>query len=212
MIVMKTIKQFIKFTIIFYLIIAFVYWIFIRPKNNNWGATSAEKKMEFPIIETISKNRIISTRAININASKENVWTFVAQTGQNRGGFNSYYWLENLFGAKMINNDIPNPKWQNPKVGDTVYYGYNQPFTKVTFVKPNEYYSLGGWLFYLKPIDAVNTRLIVRYPSMEIKQSNFAKIYYYGLFEPLHFIMESGMMMGIKQRAECQQKIAKIER
>lgn len=204
---MKQIKQFVKYTLIFYAIIALAYWIFIRPQNNNWGATSLEINEKFAFKEYISPNRIISTRAINIKASKENVWTFVAQTGQNRGGFNSYYWLENLFGARMVNNDIPNSKWQNPKVGDSVYYGYHQPFTKVTFVKKNEYYSLGGWVFYLQPIDNLNTRLIVRYPSMEIKQSKFATIYYYGLFEPLHFIMESGMMMGIKQKAERQQEI-----
>ncbi len=204
---MKLIIKFIKGTFIFYTIIAIVYWIFIRPKNNNWGATSAEINKKFAFNEYISPNRIISTRAINIKASKENVWTFVAQTGQNLGGFNSYYWLENLFGAKMDNNNIPNPKWLNPKVGDTIYYGYHQPFAKITFVKRHEYYSLGGWVFYLRPIDNLNTRLIVRYPSMEVKQSKFATVYYYGLFEPLHFIMESGMMMGIKNRAEQQQKI-----
>ena len=203
---MKPIKKFIKFTFIFYAIIAFVYWIYIRSENMNWGATEGEINMKFGFKEYISPNRVISTRAINIEASNENVWTFVAQTGQNRGGFNSYYWLENLFGAKMVNNDIPNPKWQNPQVGDSVYYGHNQPFTRVTFVKRNEYYSLGGWVFYLQPLDLSHTRLIVRYPSMEIKQSKFTTIYYYGLFEPLHFIMESGMMMGIKQRAESQQK------
>lgn len=200
------------FILLFYITISFAYWIFIRPKNNNWGASLAEKNMLFPVKEPISDNRIVSTRSINIKATKENVWTFVAQTGQNRGGFNSYYWLENLFGAKMLNNGIPNSKWQNPKVGDTVYYGYNQPFSKITFVKKNEYYSLGGWFFYLKSIGDANTRLIVRYPSMEIKQSNFATIYYYGLFEPLHFIMESGMMMGIKQRAERQYNILNYEK
>ena len=199
---MKYYTKFIQVTFILYAIIAFVYWAYIRPRIINWGATEAEINIEFPIKEPISPNRIVSTRAIAIQGTKENVWPWVAQTRQNRGGFNSYYWLENLFGAKMVDNNIPNPKWQNPQVGDSVYYGHNQPFTKVTFVKRNEYYSLGGWLFYLKPIDAANTRLIVRYPSMEIKQSKLATVYYYGLFEPLHFIMESGMMMGIKQRAE----------
>ena len=53
-------------------------------------------------------------------------------------------------------------------------------------------------------MDTANTRLIVRYPSMEVRQSKFTKLYYYGLFEPLHFIMETGMMMGIKQKAERQ--------
>jgi hypothetical protein len=204
---MKPIKRFVKYTFIFYAIIAFIYWVFIRPQNNNWGATSAEISAKMLEDDSISPNRVVSTRAINIKASKENVWTFVAQTGQNRGGFNSYYWLENLFGAKMVNNDIPNPEWQNPQVGDSVYYGHNQPFTVVSLVKPNEYYSLGGWAFHLQPIDLHNTRLIVRYPSMEIKQSAFSTAYYYALFEPLHFIMESGMMMGIKQRAERQQEM-----
>jgi hypothetical protein len=204
---MNNLKRFIKYTFIFYAIIALIYWVFIRPQNNNWGATSAEISAKMLEDDSISPNRVVSTRAITIHATKENVWTFVAQTGQNRGGFNSYYWLENLFGAKMVNNDIPNPEWQNPQVGDSVYYGHNQPFTLVSLVKPNEYYSLGGWAFHLKPIDSNNTRLIVRYPSMEIKQSTFSTAYYYALFEPLHFIMESGMMMGIKQRAERQQKI-----
>jgi hypothetical protein len=70
---MKPIKQFIKFTFIFYAIVAFVYWIFIRHKNMNWGATKAEIEMKFPFKEYISPNRIVSTRAINIKASKQNV-------------------------------------------------------------------------------------------------------------------------------------------
>ena len=199
---MLQIKRFIKYTIIFYLLIALVYWFLIHPSYMNWGATSAEIKMNFPGNELISSNRIISTRAININARKEKIWPWIAQTGQNRGGFNSYYWLENLFAAKMINADRVHPEWQNPQPGDTVYYGKNEGYAIVSFAKSNEYYSLSGWTFLLQKIDSANTRLIVRYPSMEVKQSKFAKLYYYGLFEPLHFIMETGMMMGIKQKAE----------
>jgi hypothetical protein len=201
---MCQIKRFIKYTFVIYAFIALIYWIFIRSIHINWGATSAEIKMKLPGDELISSNRIVSTRAINIHAQKEKVWPWIAQTGQNRGGFNSYYWLENLFGAKMINADSAHPEWQNPQPGDTVYYGKNEGYAMVSLAKLNEYYSLGGWTFYLQPLDANNTRLIVRYPSMEVKQSKFATLYYYGLFEPLHFIMESGMMIGIKQRAERQ--------
>jgi hypothetical protein len=199
---MKKINQFIKYSFLFYIFIAIIYWIFIRPQNNNWGATKAEMIMKFPIDEVISPNRAVSVRAITIHASKEKVWPWIAQTGQNRGGFNSYYWLENLFAAKMVNAEKIYPEWQNPTKGDTVYYGKNEGFAIVSFVKPNEYYSLSGWTFYLQQIDTANTRLIVRYPSMEIKQSIFAAVFYYALFEPLHFIMESGMMMGIKEKAE----------
>ena len=199
---MYQVKRFIKYTIIFYAVIAVIYWFFIHPLYMNWGATAAEINMKFPADELISSNSIVSTRAININAAKEKVWPWIAQTGQNRAGFSSYYWLENLFGAKMVNANSINPGWQNPQPGDTVYYGKKEGYAIVSRAKPNEYYSLGGWTFYLQAIDTANTRLIVRYPSMEVRQSKFTTLYYYGLFESLHFIMESGMMMGIKQRSE----------
>jgi hypothetical protein len=199
---MYRVKQFIKYTFIFYALIALVYWTFVRPVHISWGAAAAERQMKMPAGELISSDRVVSTRAINIHAPKEKIWPWIAQTGQNRGGFNSYYWLENLFAAKMHNADSIVPQWQNPQPGDTVYYGEGEGYELISFVKRNEYYSLGGWTLYLDSINADNTRLIVRYPSMEVKQSNFVKIYYYGLFEALHFIMESGMMMGIKQRAE----------
>ncbi len=201
---MLPIKRFIKYTIIFYLLLAVVYWVFIHPAYMNWGATAAEIKMNLPGDELISSNRIVSTRTININAPKEKIWPWFAQTGQNHGGFNSYYWLENLFGAKMVNANMVHPEWQNPLPGDTVYYGKNQGYALVALVQKNEYYSLSRWTFYLHSIDTATTRLIVRYPSMEVRQSKFTKLYYYGMFEPLHFIMETGMMMGIKQKAERQ--------
>lgn len=199
---MFLIKRFIQFTLVFYGLMALIYWIFARPVHLNWGATPAELNMKLPGGELISSNRIVTTRAINIKAAKEKVWPWIAQTGQNRGGFNSYYWLENLFGAKMVNTDSIHPEWQNPQPGDTVYYGKNQGYALVSLAEINKYYSLGGWTFYIKPADAGNVRLLVRYPSMEVTQSKLMTLYYYGLFEPLHFIMESGMMMGIKKNAE----------
>jgi hypothetical protein len=199
---MKKIKRFIKLIVVFYALIALVYWIFVRPVHISWGATAAEQQMKMPADELISPDRVVSTRAINIYAPKEKIWPWIAQTGQNRGGFNSYYWLENLFAANMHNADSIVPQWQSPLPGDTIYYGEGEGYELVSMIKLNEYYSLGGWTLYLDSIDADNTRLVVRYPSMEVKQSSFAKMYYYGLFESLHFIMESGMMMGIKKRAE----------
>ena len=104
----------------------------------------------------------------------------------------------------MVNANIIYPEWQNPLQGDTVYYGKNQGYALVALVEKNEYFTLSGWTFYLHTTDTADTRLIVRYPSVEVRQRKFTKLYYYGLFEPLHFIMETGMMMGIVQKAERQ--------
>jgi hypothetical protein len=199
---MKQVKQFIKYSLVFYAAIAMIYWLFIRPLHLSWGATAAEQQMKMPADSLITPNRIVSTRAININAAKEKIWPWIAQTGQNRGGFNSYYWLENLFAAKMVNTDSIVPQWQKPQPGDTIYYGEGEGYELISLTKQNHYYSLGGWTLYLDSVSTQNTRLIVRYPSMEVRQSKMMQLYYYGLFESLHFIMESGMMMGIKQRAE----------
>lgn len=54
----------------------------------------------------------------------------------------------------------------------------------------------GGWIFYLRPIDERTTCLIGRYPMHADAIGTFA------ISEPAHFVMESGMMLGLKQRAE----------
>ena len=61
---MKKINQFIKYNILFYLFIALVYWIFVRPQHINWAATSTEINRRLPIDKFTSSDRIISTRAI----------------------------------------------------------------------------------------------------------------------------------------------------
>jgi hypothetical protein len=210
-VLMKLVKKIMRYTLIFYLLVVVAYWIIVRLAYFNWGASKEEIQNQFPVEEFISPNRVVSIRAINIEAPREKIYPWIAQTGQNRGGFNSYYWLENLFGAKMVNAESIHPEWQQPQPGDTVYYGRKQGFGLVSLVKPNEYYSLQGWTFYLLPIDEHHARLLIRYPSMEVRQSGFAKFYYYTLFESLHFIMETGMMMGIKQKAEDLHNHEKLE-
>ena len=199
---MKLIKQFIRYSLITYVIIGLVYWIFIRPYHICWGATNEEQKMKLPGDELISANSFVSTRAITIYATKERIWPRIAQTGQNRGGFNSYQWLENLFTANMKNANSIDSSLLQIKQGDTLYLAQAGPYILVTGIESGRYISMTGWTLYLKSIDSATTRLIVRYPSFEIKKGLLNAIYYYGIFESAHFIMESGMMLGIKKHAE----------
>ena len=45
------------------------------------------------------------TRAITIAAPAADVWPWLIQMGQGRGGLYTYEWIENLLGAKIHNLD-----------------------------------------------------------------------------------------------------------
>lgn len=83
-------------------------------------ATTDEKNSLLPGDELVDRPTIVATRGIDIAAPPEAVWPWVAQLGQERGGFYTYAWLENLVGCRMVNADRMNPQWQDVAVGDIV--------------------------------------------------------------------------------------------
>jgi hypothetical protein len=186
------------------LVIVLAYAFLLRPGVMRWGATDAEVHMALPGDVNILPGSEVSTRAITIHAPVSQVWPWVAQLGQERGGFYSHDFFENLFGAQMKNADELLPAQQWLKLGDRVSFFGNGPqgtYGTVTILQTDRVLDLGGWCFFLQPIDQHTTRLIVRYP-WQVGDSLMGKIFYYGMYEEAHFVMETGMMLGIKQRAE----------
>ncbi len=187
--------------------IALAYWFVIRPWHMHWGATENEVAMTLPGDRFMAANADTSTRAITIHAPASVVWQWVAQVGQDRAGFYSYDWLENLFAPDMHNADRINPEWQAVPVGRKVllaYYGatIDAVTTPIVLVDMGRALVLrGGWGLYLFPIDSETTRLVVRYP-LDPHVFGIEPLSY-GIFEPAHFVMESGMMLGIKERVEA---------
>jgi hypothetical protein len=183
------------------------YLFVIRPWHLRWGAT--EREVETPLLgdELVAAPKINATHAITINAPASAVWPWLVQIGQNRGGFYSYTWLENLVGCHMRNADHIHPEWQELKVGDEVWLHPKAPPLHVLKVEPGLSIVLEKcWTFVLQPIDERTTRLIVRgrgdyNPDFKNILLNF--IFWRVIFEPAHFIMERKMMLGIKQRAEA---------
>jgi hypothetical protein len=102
----------------------------------------------------------------------DRVWPWLAQLGQAHGGFYTYEWLENLFAAQMHNADRIFPEWQSPQVGHNLSLMENGPALIIAWVKPDEGFAAKGGWGY------------------------------YPIFEALHFVMESGRMIGLKQPAE----------
>lgn len=188
------------------------YALFVRPWHLKWGATKEELKMSLPGDGLVENPKLNATHALTIKAPVTDVWPWLVQVGQNRGGFYSYTWLENLVGCEMRNADQIVPEWQELEVGDAVWLHPKAPPLKVLAIEPGRAIVLeNSWTFFLRPIDERTTRLIIRgrgefNPDLKNALLNF--ILWRGIFEPAHFIMERKMMLGIKQRAETSTAIA----
>lgn len=197
----------------------------LRPWFLHWGATKGEIKKTLPGDELCPEAASVATRALTIHAPAEEVWPWLAQIGQDRGGFYSYSWLENLAGAQIRNANSLLPGRLTRTVGETVWmttpqhYG-GRAFMRVAQVEPDRYLVLvsekdyeaiargghareGAWAFVLEPIDEHTTRLLVRSRSAAATTPGRLLV-----FDPIHFIMERKMMLGIRERAEANVGIA----
>lgn len=102
------------------LLLIVLYAFVIRPWHLEWGATVEEVKAPLPGDSLLPRATVQVTHAIAIHAEAEDVWPWLIQMDQGRGGFYSYTWLENLIGCQMKNADQINPEWQHLQIGDPV--------------------------------------------------------------------------------------------
>lgn len=196
--------------------LAAAYVFGVRPWHLRWGATENEISEWLPGDEIMPEADVQVTHAITIDAPPEEVWKWLIQIGQDRGGFYSYDWLENLFGLDIHTADVIKPEWQELKVGDFVRGAHEgwmggrfdgKAGWYVVGMKPGSQLILrdeidhGSWVFILRPVGEDQTRLVVRVRGK--RGETFAKkLYSYGLIEPAHFLMERKMMLTLKEKAE----------
>lgn len=196
------------------LLAAYMRWF--RPWHLRWGTTEPERLRPLPGDDLVAHPRQQATRALTIQAPADVVWPWLAQIGQGRGGFYSYTWLENLIGCDMHNADRILSEYQQVAVGDRVGLGpEGYPYYTIAVVESGRALVLRAgdpvadpapidetWAFVLEPADERTTRLIVRnrrdYPSSAANWLTWQVA-----VEPLHFIMERKMLLGIRQRAEA---------
>src|SRR5919202_2493215 len=97
-----------------------LYLAGLHPWLIGWGATPAERAMALPGDDLVPAPAWQTTRAITIRAPAAAVWPWLIQHGQDRAGFYSYTWLENLVGADIHNADTVHPDWQARAVGEAI--------------------------------------------------------------------------------------------
>jgi hypothetical protein len=182
-------------------------WRYLR-----WGASDHEVAMSLPGDEIVPHADLAATRAVTIHASADEVWPWIAQLGQGRGGFYSYDFLENLMGCDIHSADRIVAEWQHVDVGDAVNF-YPGGGPSVAIVQPGRALVLRGgipigampppytfsWAFVLQDAPHAQTRLVVR------ERYGYLRRWAVLLVEPVEvvsFVMSRRMLHGIKQRAE----------
>ena len=169
------------------------------PRLRNWGATRKERGRAPAGDETVPRCSVQHTRAVTIAASGEQVWPWLVQIGQDRAGFYSYTWLENLAGCRMVNADRIHPEWQEREVGEIVLL-HHETGIEVVAVDPGRSLTLQhGWYFVLEPDGPDRSRLFARwrFPPGPLGLA-FAL-----LIDLPHHLMERRMLLAIKQHAEA---------
>jgi hypothetical protein len=185
------------------------YALWLRPRHLRWGATDSEVEMPLLGDDLTPDARGQLTHAITIDAPVSEVWPWLAQVGQDKGGFYSYSWLENLVGCNMHNATSIVPDFQHLQVGDKLWLHPKGPPLPVLVVEPERAIVFGSntsepgtWGVYLQPVGENSTRLIARGRG-DWNPTLLRQMFNYAVFEPAHFLMERKMLLTIKHLSEA---------
>jgi hypothetical protein len=195
-----------------------VYAVMVYPWISRWGATALETADRYPGDELVAEPRFRTTRAVSVKAAAEKIWPWLVQLGVDRGGMYSYDWLENLCGLKVHSVDRIVEEWQDLQPGGFIrltppdYAIQPGPGLYVTEMDaPNALIGCFGmegqppaactnsWQIILQPEAGDSTRLILRSHTAApgILPTALGKAFQFPVW-----IMEQGMLRGIKARAE----------
>jgi len=182
----------------------------------NWGSTERERASALPGDELVPGPAIATTLATTVHAAPEEVWRWLVQIGQDRGGMYSYDWLENLFGLRIHSADRIREEWQHLAPGDQVrlvrkgWLGLREGFAlPVARVDPGRVIVLREqppaqpwdaiWSFHVLPLGPGRCRLISRSRAASPRgPARLATL----VMSPVTAGMTRKMLLGIKRRAE----------
>lgn len=173
------------------------------------GATQDEISRALPGDDLVAQPAIVWNHAITLDATPEQIWPWLIQMGDSRGGYYSYSFVENaIAGQRMyVNADSIHPEWQAPQPGQ----GMIMDFLALYDERENSYVLASAtpkavgfgwsWLWQLDPVDATHTRLQVRHrisPPAGLGDNPLI-----GHAVTLTgYVMEKGMLDGLRRRVQ----------
>lgn len=195
-----------------------IYVFLLRRRMLTWGATASEVSCPLPGDDLLPDVDLVATRAVGIRAPVDQVWPWLAQMGQGRGGLYSYDWLENLVGCQMASASDVVQQWQYPAVGDD-FRLHPDVALQVALVAPSRALVVRGavsatgqaasdeaampydftWAFVLLPQPGEGARLVVR------ERYRYLSPWARPVVETVSvasFVMTERMLRGVRDRVE----------
>jgi hypothetical protein len=187
-----------------------IYLFAIRPWMLDWGSTASERRASLPGDDVSPGARYVTTRAATVAATPDRIWPWLVQMGQDRAGFYTHNWVERLLGSGIKDVDELHDEWQHLATGDLMRTNHDiggkamgWPVAEVdpdhALVVRSKGMPVGTYAFVLGPLDDDRTRLVVRdRATWRARDWPFVALVY----EPLHAYMETGLIAGVRRRAE----------
>jgi hypothetical protein len=205
-----------------------------RAHYRRWGATDEEVRGPLPGDERVPNPNVTTTLAVTINAPACEIWPWIAQLGQERGGMYSYELLENLARCQMHNAKRVVPEWEM-KVGDRMRMGpQGYPVNQVVALERGRWLLMAGadlktgiadlppqpgqitytnyvWVLYLDERPDGTTRLISRTRLAYAPRTFALKLMWEVFTDPIGCVMTRKMLLTVKQRVEQLKRQASIQ-
>lgn len=180
--------------------------------RTRWGATEAELARPLPGDDLVPNPDWSYTHAVTIDAPRTDVWPWLLQLGQGRGGFYSYEALENLVGCDIHNVPEIRPELQRLEEGDRIRMHASGAGPLVTELDAGRALVLGGtpdahdsrasWSFHLVELPGGRTRLIERGRNAVGRGLLARLVVGPYLLDPVGFVMSRKMLHTIRALAE----------
>jgi hypothetical protein len=191
----------------------------------DWGTTKAEFESRLPGDRLVHPPVIRATEAVDIEAPAEDVWPWLVQMGQDRGGLYSYERLENTLGLRYRNADRLHEEWQRLAEGDAVrlvprgWLGIDDGVEMrvvelvdgkgvegkciVLLAEPPQVPFTMVWSFHLMRRGADRCRLLIR-SRMGLRHPG--EVLLAEVLGPARALLTRGMLIGIKRRVESRRQ------
>jgi len=186
----------------------------------DWGTTKAESQDVLPGDERVRPPMLRTTEAVSIDAPAEQVWPWLVQMGQDRGGLYGFEAIEKVLGLRYRNADRIHPEWQHIAADDEIRLAPKRWMNLPDGVTARVVTVIDGralvlridalrsvwdvvWSFHLVPRGddqcrlLLRTRLALRHPG-EVAVAE--------LMGPARAVLTRGMLVGIKRRVERQRQ------